>query len=160
MILKPDYFYPSIENIPLTILKELGLRCLFVDIDNTLTLLKDTKLSDAKKAWLDALCQSNIRVFLISNNKGNHIKELSKITQLPSFQFALKPFSRAYKQVETEYHFKPNEIGVVGDQLFTDILGGNMRGYTSFYVSPMAKKDMIFTWLPRRIEGMLFACWK
>jgi HAD superfamily phosphatase (TIGR01668 family) len=160
LILKPDYFYSSLETIPLVILKDLGLRCLFVDVDNTLTMLKQTDLSDEKKEWLLQVANHDIRVFLISNNKGTHITELAKKTQLSAFEFAFKPFSKVYKHVQKTYHYKPHEIGVVGDQLFTDILGGNLKGYTTFYVEPLSSKDMIFTWFTRKIEGMLIAWWK
>jgi HAD superfamily phosphatase (TIGR01668 family) len=160
LILKPDYFYPSLESIPLVTLHTLGLRCLFVDVDNTLSKLNQIELSNEKNEWLIQLANHNIRVFLISNNKGTHISELAKQTNLTAFEFALKPFSVVYKQVAKKHGYKPHEIGVIGDQLFTDILGGNMRGYTSFYVEPLTQKDMIFTWIPRKIERMLLAWWQ
>lgn len=160
MILKPDYFYPSLETIPLVTLTNLGLRCLFVDVDNTLTKLKQTELSDAKKEWLRQVANHNIRVFLISNNKGTHITDLATKTKLTAFEFALKPFSWVYKNVAKEYNYKSHEIGVIGDQLFTDIFGGNIRGYTTFYVEPLSEKDMIFTWITRKIERKLIAWWQ
>lgn len=160
MILKPDYFYPSLESIPPTTLKDLGLSCLFVDVDNTLSKLKQIELSNEKKVWLESLRTLNIRVFLISNNKGSHIRKLADQTKLTAFEFALKPFSTIYKQVMKKYNYHPSEVGVVGDQLFTDILGGNLRGFTSFYVEPLSQSDMIFTWIPRKIERMLLVWWK
>lgn len=160
LILKPDYFYPSLETIPLVTLTNLGLRCLFVDVDNTLIKLKQTELSNEKKEWLLQVAHHDIRVFLISNNKGTHITDLAKKTKLTAFEFALKPFSKVYKNVIKTHKYKTHEIGVIGDQLFTDILGGNMRGFTSFYVTPLSQKDMIFTRVTRKIEGILIAWWK
>ena len=45
----------------------------------------------------------------------------------------------------------------VGDQLFTDIRGGNRAGIVTCLVDPLTEEDFIFTKIFRAMEGFVFA---
>jgi len=49
----------------------------------------------------------------------------------------------------------PGETAVVGDQLFTDILGGNRLGLFTVLVIPMSKREFIGTKIVRMLEKVL-----
>jgi len=47
---------------------------------------------------------------------------------------------------------KPSQVAVVGDQVFTDILGGNRLGLYTILVCPLNKKEFIGTRVVRQVE--------
>ncbi len=159
MSLKPDKIYETIESIHPTTLTTFGLRCLFVDIDNTLTNTRDDFIDPIKMDWLEKVSQLGIRIVLLSNNQGKRINLIAAQTKYETYSFALKPVSKYYRKVSKQYGYHKHEIGVIGDQLFTDILGGKLRRYRTFYVKPVSSKDVYFTNLTRKIEGMLMKRW-
>ncbi len=160
LLLRPDKIYDQLESIEPTTLTTLGLRCLFVDIDNTLTPADHSEINPSKLEWLKKVSETGIRIILISNNHGPRIDAIAKVTSLETYSFALKPFSLVYRRILTKYALKAHEVGVIGDQLLTDILGGNLRGFKTLYVHPITSKDVFFTRLTRKIEGIMINRWK
>ena len=47
------------------------------------------------------------------------------------------------------------EVAVVGDQIFTDILGANRCKMFSILVEPIKEKDMLITRIKRPIENFI-----
>jgi predicted HAD superfamily phosphohydrolase YqeG len=47
---------------------------------------------------------------------------------------------------------KPAEVAVIGDQIFTDVLGGNRSGLYTILVKPLAKKEFYGTKISRAME--------
>src|SRR4030042_1642083 len=54
---------------------------------------------------------------------------------------------------------KKTETVVIGDQIFTDIWGGNRLKLLTILVTPIVKKDSIGTLLHRNLEKMLISFW-
>lgn len=159
-LLQPTQNYPSIEVIAVSDLLYKNIKCLFIDVDNTLVSPFDRKLSNQKADWINQVIESNIKIVFLSNNTTKNIKPLIEQFNCDGHGSALKPFSFYYRHYQKKYQLKPAAIGVIGDQLFTDILGGKLRGYTSIYVTPLTKKDLWFTRFARKIEKRILASGK
>jgi len=56
------------------------------------------------------------------------------------------------KKVINNSGFKLNEIAIIGDQILTDIVGGNKMGITTVLVNPSSDDDHTFSKVFRRIE--------
>jgi HAD superfamily phosphatase (TIGR01668 family) len=151
--------YNMIESINPTTLTTFGLRCLFVDIDNTLAKTTDDFIAPKKIEWLNLVSNQGIRIVLLSNNQGKRIDQIATQTGLETYSFALKPISKYYRLVSKKYGYQKHEIGVIGDQVLTDILGGKLRGYRTFYVTPISSKDTVFTSITRKFERMFMRQW-
>jgi len=50
---------------------------------------------------------------------------------------------------------KKDEVVMVGDQIFTDVLGANKFGIKSILVNPISKKEGIFTLVKRPFEKIV-----
>ncbi len=148
-----------IESINPTTLTTFGLRCLFVDIDNTLAKTTDDFIAPKKIEWLNLVSNQGIRIVLLSNNQGKRIDQIATQTGLETYSFALKPISKYYRLVLKKYGYQKHEVGVIGDQVLTDILGGKLRGYRTFYVTPISSKDTVFTSITRKFERMFMRQW-
>ena len=67
----------------------------------------------------------------------------------------MKPLKRGFKYVQKETNIKPENIAVVGDQIFTDVLGGNRSKMFTILVEPIDKKDFWYTKWKRPIENKI-----
>ena len=68
---------------------------------------------------------------------------------------AKKPFKSGFLRVQQELKEKPENIGVVGDQIFTDIIGGNRCNMFTILVDPIDKKDYWYTAWKRPLENKI-----
>ena len=69
--------------------------------------------------------------------------------------FAKKPLKSGFQKVQRKLNIPVENIGVVGDQIFTDVLGGNRCKMFSILVEPIAEKDIWITLLKRPIENAI-----
>ena len=58
------------------------------------------------------------------------------------------------------FNIQKNEIVVVGDQLMTDVLGGNVAGLYTILVVPIVETDGFWTRFNRRIERRILSWMK
>ncbi|MGI6360815.1 MAG: YqeG family HAD IIIA-type phosphatase [Bacillota bacterium] len=138
----PDLFVKTIYDIPLERLREMGIRGLIFDLDNTITMHDQLEISSRALKWFKTLKEQGFKVCILSNNSGGRVKESADIMGIECVSRAKKPrrqgFYRAFETLGT----KPQETAMVGDQLFTDIWGGNRAGVFTILVEPISSKEM------------------
>lgn len=134
---KPDYIFEKTGNITPQFLKQHNIKCLYIDLDGTLGRHKIFKTADGVMQWLELMQQSGIQLIITSNNFKKRVQPFAKMINLPYVCFSAKPtpwgFLRA--RFKTKVRFK-NTL-VVGDQLFTDILGAHIVGMKAAMVLPI-----------------------
>lgn len=150
--LKPDLYLNSVYELDTIALKAKGIKAIIVDIDNTLVSW-DAKVPDEKVN--DLVCKlsaEGYKICILSNNTRKRVEEFNKCLNLPAIHEAIKPskaaFRRAMKLMGTDY----SNTAVIGDQLFTDVLGGNRLGLYTVLVSPISDKEFAWTRFVRMIE--------
>ena len=155
MNLYPRYYYKRIYNIPLPLLQEKGVRCLILDVDNTLTTHDNPVPSAGVKAWLEKVRQSGIQTVILSNNSAGRVASFADILGLPYVSEGKKPLTSGFRRCARRFGVLPEECAVIGDQLFTDIWGGNRFGCLTILVEPIQPEAMWFFRLKRRMERRL-----
>jgi HAD superfamily phosphatase (TIGR01668 family) len=151
----PDLYYSSVHAIDLDALWADGVRALLLDLDNTL-LPRDTNVvPDSLKAWVAGLKARGFRVCLLSNNWHERARVVAGQLGLPIVDHAVKPVPFAFLRALSRAHARPREAAVVGDQLFTDILGGKLLGMRTVLVRPLSATDLTHTLLLRRLEAIV-----
>lgn len=151
-ILTPHYYYDSIFDIDLDKLKQLGIQGLIIDIDNTLVGW-DTQLpTSAVKDWLEELSKRGFRICLVSNNNKKRVMFFAKELNLPFIYQARKPMKRNFWGAIKLLGTTVNTTAVIGDQIFTDVLGGNRLQLTTILIKPIKSKEFWWTNLVRKIE--------
>lgn len=151
-LLKPDLFFNSIHEINVDVLKKHDIRGLLVDLDNTLISHEAEELDERSRAWLLRLMRSRINCCIISNNITGRVKRISKDLRIDYVGGALKPFRRAFLKGIGKLNIPKSNIAVVGDQLFTDVLGGKMVGIKTILVKPISRKERFWTEMIRHLE--------
>ena len=68
----------------------------------------------------------------------------------------MKPLKRGFRYVQKETNIKPENIAVVGDQIFTDVIGGNRSKMFTILVDPIdEEKEYWYTAWKRPIENKI-----
>lgn len=156
-LFRPDHYYASVRDIDLDALREAGVDTLLIDIDNTI-LPRDTgEMAEELSAWAGTLLGEGFQVCLVSNNWHAHVKRIADALGFCMVARALKPLPTGFLQALRMLGSTPHRTAVIGDQMFTDILGGNLLGLTTVLVPPLSESDLPHTLLLRRIERRLLA---
>ncbi len=154
-LFKPDGYYDSISSIDLAELKGVGIKGLILDLDNTLLPRDERETSDGVNNWLRAARELGFRMCIVSNNRGERVKEVARELNLPVVALAAKPCRRAFKQGLEILRVKKEETAVIGDQIFTDVLGGNLVGLKTILVVPVSPQELLHTRILRRLERII-----
>ena len=126
-------------------MKKNNLKGLILDVDNTL-IDKSKILSEEKEKWVNEAKQKGLKVCILSNTlKKEKVETLSKKLDIPYYMFAKKPLTGGFKKCIKLFDIAPNEICVIGDQIFTDVLGGNICKMYTIYVHPISEEDYSIT---------------
>ena len=156
-VLSPEHFYRRVTDIELDALGTAGIRALLIDIDNTI-LPRDTgELTDDVRTWIGDLKSRDFRICLVSNNWHDHVKNIADSLGVEMVPKALKPLPFGFRRASKLLDMPAKAIAVIGDQIFTDILGGNLAGMTTVLVLPLSESDLPHTLMLRRIEHRIMA---
>jgi HAD superfamily phosphatase (TIGR01668 family) len=150
----PDLYYSSVQAIDLDALWLSGVRVLLLDLDNTL-LPRDTNVIPRElKKWVADLKQHGFRICLVSNNWHERARIVAGELRLDLVDHAVKPLPFAFVRALARLGGRARESAVIGDQLFTDILGGKLLGMRTVLVQPLSATDLTHTLLLRRLEAI------
>jgi uncharacterized protein len=148
----PDEHVKSILDIHPEDLKKRGIKGIITDLDNTLVEWDRPNATPELVKWFEQIKKHNILVTIVSNNNELRVKEFSDPLQIPFIFRARKPMVRAFYKALSEMGIKKEEAVVIGDQLLTDVLGGNRSGFHTILVVPVAQTDGFFTKFNRFTE--------
>lgn len=156
-IFSPNHYYRRVTDIDLAQLREDGVDTLLIDIDNTI-LPRDTgEMAQELSEWAGKLLGEGFKVCLVSNNWHAHVKRIADALGFCMVPRALKPLPIGFRQGMKLLGSRHSTTAVIGDQMFTDILGGNLLGLTTVLVSPLSESDLPHTLFLRRLERRLLA---
>lgn len=148
----PNMYYQSIYTINYQKLLEDGIKCLLFDLDNTCVPYIDRKPTKKLKNHFDKLQDMGFKVIIFSNSPKKRLEPFKQILNIDCCYKAGKPRKKKLLKVLDLYKYQLSEVAIIGDQLVTDIYGGNKVGITTILVNPMSNIDMPFTKIHRFIE--------
>ncbi|KAB3537357.1 YqeG family HAD IIIA-type phosphatase [Alkaliphilus pronyensis] len=151
-LLTPDLYVESIFHLNLQKLKDRGVKGLIIDIDNTLVAWDIKFASEETKKWLLKLLDDGFKVCLVSNNTEDRVVVFNEELKLPAIHRATKPRRVPFKRAMEKLGTNIGNTAVIGDQIFTDVLGGNRMGLYTVLVVPIASKEFWWTTFVRKIE--------
>ena len=134
----PDGFYERVLDISPQTLRERGITLLLADLDNTLVPYRTPEPTQELKAWRKELEAGGVELFLLSNSrKPNRPGRFAGALGIPFIGHAGKPGRKGYQAAMERMGRTPEQTAIVGDQIFTDILGGKRSGITTLLVRPI-----------------------
>lgn len=136
-LFRPTAFCDKVTDISVKMLKSLEVDTLFLDVDNTIASYTSKEPAPGVMEWLNRVQKSGYRVYIVSNNFKDRVSRISEKFGLPFVSFAMKPLPTGFLKAKRVTGDKGRRCLVVGDQVFTDILGANLSGMKSVLVKPI-----------------------
>ena len=161
MLLKliiPDKYFDTIYDIDLLELYSSGYRNLLLDIDNTIMPWNSDEISNSIVQWVKYAHEIGFSIYLFSNShKKSRILRIAASLGVQAIPCRGKPLLSAFKKAIEYIKGMPENTVMIGDQIFTDILGGNRLNLYTILIKPISDKEFIGTkinrWLERVIAG-------
>ena len=155
MLIHPNSYLKNVQDITIEFLDKNQIKALILDVDNTL-IDYYKKMSDEVVEWANELKKKGIKLYILSNtNKKQKVEDVANKLQIKYKMFAKKPSRKGFLQIMKELNLEAENIAVVGDQIFTDVIGGNRAKMFTILVDPVSEKDYWYTAWKRPIENIL-----
>lgn len=153
---KPEIKLERVTDITPDILNKYNIKALILDVDNTLSTHHGQVLTEGLPQWLELMKESGIKLMVLSNSKEARVKPFAEKIDLPYISLGLKPLPTGYIRALKALGSKRRETAIVGDQIFTDVLGGNCVGVRTILLTPIKLET---TWgfrFKRSIERVVY----
>lgn len=150
--LMPDRILPTYRDVTPQLCRELGIRAILSDIDNTLAPYEQTKSDEQIRTWLRELNEAGISIALISNNHADRVELFNSDLGLIAYPDAGKPFGKCLRRAMTALGSDPSNTAMLGDQLLTDALAGHLQHLKVLIVPPIRDKRTAFVRFKRLLE--------
>ena len=134
----PRGVYPSFSALSPRQLRDKGIKLVLADLDNTLVAYKVPTPTGEVIAWKDALADQGIQLFILSNSrKPGRAQNFAQALGVPYQGRSGKPKKAGYLRAMERMGCTPAETVMIGDQIFTDVLGANNAGVTPLLILPI-----------------------
>lgn len=154
-ILGPDHYYRSLFDVDLDDLASRGKDTLLLDIDNTLLPRNSEVVTSEALAWGARAKARGFNVCLVSNNFHDRIVRIADELGFGLVPKALKPLPFAFWRALGKYGSTASRAVIIGDQIFTDVIGGRLLGIETVMVQPLSSNDLPHTVVLRQIERLV-----
>lgn len=154
-LLKPNIYQKDIFSINYNDLKKKNIKNLLFDIDNTIVAGNLKTLDNKTIDLFNKLKEENFNIYIITNALKRRAIIFSKILDVKTYHFSMKPSPRSYNKIIKENNLNIKETAAIGDQIYTDVLGANKLGILSILVDPVSKHEFIITKINRVKERKL-----
>lgn len=157
----PDLLKDKITDITLTDLEKLGAQGLLLDVDNTLTKHNSQNLDREVADWIEMMKRLGIELTIVSNASAKRLEPFASRIGLKYVSRACKPLPFGFLRGAKRLGLPRKKCAVIGDQIFTDILGANLAGIPSIQVLPMElEKGHPFMMFKRRFERYILKSYR
>ncbi len=150
--LTPYRYVPSVPELDFAPLYAEGIRGMIFDLDNTIVASDASEPAAEVRFWITRLRAAGFRACIVSNNFTARTRGIGQMLQLPIVAAAVKPAPWAFRRAMAIMGTVPSQTALVGDQLFTDVLGGNLLGVRTILVDPLSPNEFPTTRLVRMVE--------
>lgn len=152
----PDLYLHYVTDIDFQKLSEKGIKGIILDLDNTMLPWKDYDVPIENIKWVEKGKSLGFKFFILSNTI--HTKRLAYISEVLGCEYihpAFKPNPKNYILASEKLNLQKKEMACVGDQLFTDIKGGNKAGFYTILVDQLSQKEFKGTKISRFFEKII-----
>ncbi len=150
----PDMYMQSIYTINYKKLKKNGIKCLIFDLNNTITSYEEDYPTDKLREFMHNLSK-DFKLFIVSNSSKSRVRPFKERLNIDSSFSSKKPFKTKFKKIMDMYNFKDTEIAMIGDELITDIFGGNRMNFTTILVNSISEEEPFLVRVVRSVEKII-----
>ena len=154
-MLRPDAFAERLASVSLDLLASEGVRGIIVDLDNTLVGYGQDACDETDARWVETAVARGFRVVLLSNNFTSRVRTIGDSLRVPTVASALKPLPSGFLRALNRLGTRRKQTVVIGDQLFTDVLGARLCGMRAILTHPLQGRDWAGTRILRFFERLV-----
>ncbi len=154
-MLKPDFILKNAYLVSPEFLNKHNIKAILVDLDDTIVASKSDYIADEYRIWIKKLKETAVPLLILSNGSPKRVKYWSKELELEAFSLVGKPFSFAFKRALKRLDSTAKDTVMIGDQVFTDILGANLAGLKTILVKPLSPGGLWHTRAIRNLEKII-----
>lgn len=153
----PHQHLPSVIELDLDDLRGRGIRGIIFDLDNTLGSWGFTEWDERVLAWLAGVEAAGFRLAFLSNDAGIDRDAVRAGLDGHPLRFSAgKPGASGFREMLRALDLNAPEVAMVGDQIFTDVLGARRVGLHTVLVRPVdphneTRSTRLRRWLERQI---------
>ena len=152
-IFKPTAMAERITDIDIRDLGKLSVRVILLDVDNTVVSYRDKTPLQGCLEWINEAIEAGFELFIVSNNQSRErVRLVAEQFSLPFEYLALKPLPKGFLKAFKRAGCDREECIVIGDQIFTDILGANLAGMKSVLLAPIEEETGASFKIRRKLE--------
>ena len=137
-------------------LKQNGIDALILDLDNTLSLHGSPAAEEGIPEWLDNMRALGVKMVVVSNNTNHRVAPLARKLGLPFIANGAKPLTIGITRALRFLGVPRERTAVVGDQIFTDVMGGNLARTRTVLVEPFHAEKNLFFRIKRAAENIVY----
>lgn len=161
MCFRPDTQALRLQNVNLYCLRHVGVKVLLLDADNTLSPWNSPELSPEVVEWVEGAKAAGFAVLVASNNSLKRLMPLTEKLRIGAVPRANKPLPFKLKKAAKALGFAPRQCAMIGDQLLTDVLAGNLAGMHTVLLEPIdTGREFLGTRINRTMERMVRRLWR
>lgn len=153
--LRPDLRVDRVERLTARRLESLGLVGLLLDLDETLLPAAATEPTSEVVAWARDLQRAGVRLAIVSNGRPDRVARVARALDVPARALTGKPWPGAFRRGLAQIGLPAERCAMVGDQLFTDVVGARAAGLRTVLVPPLSRGGMPHTRALRRLEARI-----
>ena len=151
-LFNPTAALNRVTDITVPLLHGLEAEALLLDVDNTLAPDGSQEPFPGTVEWAREMCEAGFKVMILSNNFRNRVEPFAAKYSLPCLSMAMKPLPAGYLLAAGRLKAGRKKTVVVGDQIFTDILGANLAGMKSILLVPVKEENSVSFRIRRSLE--------
>lgn len=153
-LLEPDWHFPKVADIPIKLVEDLGIRLIFIDIDNTIAPRDSDDFDPSAIKWIETVKKLGVKFSFLSNGMPKRVVRAGKILGIRNVYPGMKPLPFGFWFGMLRFRSRPSRTLMIGDQLPTDIFGAHLAGIKAILVDPVdAKTDVKWTRFTRKLFG-------
>lgn len=146
----PTRIVDDLRDIDLAALHAQGKRLILLDVDNTLVPWRQEDIPEWVFEWIAGGRAVGLEFCILSNTRRHaRLARLSERLDIPFLRGRFKPSRAMYAMALAQFGVQPEQAIMLGDQLFTDVLGANRSGIDAIWVRPMTRRDFVGTKISR-----------
>ena len=159
--LLPDVYLENIYSIDIEKLKaQKNIKGIILDLDNTLVPYGQKNPDNKIKDWIKQVKQSGLKIYIVSNSHVRKVTDIGNLLEIPYFHNCFKPMQKYILRAMEAMNTSREETAIIGDQILTDVLGGNLAQLLTILVHPLSPSDSILTNIfNRTLERLIFSFW-
>lgn len=152
----PAHAAASLISVDLQKLWSEGKRLILLDVDHTIVKWRAEDFPPGIEDWVAKAKALGFDLCILSNTRNpERLARLASRLQIETVRDKFKPSRAMFRLAMIKFKRKPEETIMIGDQIFTDVLGANRCGIDAIWVQKMEGGEFAGTKVSRFFERLL-----